>query len=314
MDADGELVGINTFILSTSGGNQGSGFAIPAGVVASAYPQLLKYGHVHQATIGALVQSITPELAAGLHLGRDYGVIVSDISAGGPADTAGLKIQDVILSVDGFPAGNLPLFAHSLNLHKGGDLAKIEVLRGTERVRLNVTLGEKVHKEDNTAQVADPVKNLVRPLGILGMELTLELAQSLPDLRIPTGVSLAVVRRLQALAQERVLAAELLELFVQLRSRKGPDPGFQSVAVERLIVFEFHALIVLEIREIATFPLTARRSCVIQNQRMCKMFGMIGTSPLPVQDALNAFYPLRTGHPDGWGASGFHGGRAHCCP
>jgi S1-C subfamily serine protease len=61
---DGELVGINTFIFTASGGNQGLGFAIPAGVVVSAYPQLLKFGHIHQATIGALVQTVTPELAS----------------------------------------------------------------------------------------------------------------------------------------------------------------------------------------------------------------------------------------------------------
>ncbi len=191
VDADGRLVGINTFILSSSGGNQGLGFAIPAGVVASAYPQLLKYGHIHQPIIGALVQSITPELAAGLHLGREFGVIVSDLTAGGPADTAGLKIQDVILSVDNFPAGSLPLFAHGLNLHKSGEHLKLEVLRGAERVQLDVTLGEKVHKADSLVDLVDPVKNLVRPLGILGMELNLDLAQSLPDLRIPTGVIVA---------------------------------------------------------------------------------------------------------------------------
>ena len=191
VDADGELVGINTFILSTSGGNQGLGFAIPAGVVASAYPQLLKYGHVHQPTIGALVQSITPELAAGLHLGRDFGVIVTDISPGGPADAAGLKIQDVILSVDGSPAGSLPLFAHGLNLHKSGEQAKLEVLRGSERVQLDVPLQWRPHKEDSFADLVDPVKNLVRPLGILGIELTLDLAHTLPDLRIPTGVIVA---------------------------------------------------------------------------------------------------------------------------
>ncbi len=89
VDANGELAGINTFILSSSGGNQGLGFAIPVGVVASAYPQLVKFGHIHQPTIGALVQTITPELAAALHLQRDFGVIVSDIVPGGPADTAG---------------------------------------------------------------------------------------------------------------------------------------------------------------------------------------------------------------------------------
>ena len=191
VDADGQLVGINTFILSTSGGNQGLGFAIPAGVAASAYPQLLKYGHVHQPTIGALVQSITPELAEGLHLERDFGVIVCDILPGGPASSAGLQIQDIILSVDGSPAGSLPLFAHSLNLHKSGEHVKVEVLRGSNRVQLDITLAERLHKEDSFADLADPVRNLVRPLGILGIELNLELAQSLPELRIPTGVIVA---------------------------------------------------------------------------------------------------------------------------
>ena len=91
VNADGQLVGINTFIFSTSGGNQGLGFAIPAGVVAFAYPQLLKYGHIHQPEIGAIVQTITPELAAALHLHRDFGVIVSDVLPGGPGGLRGYE-------------------------------------------------------------------------------------------------------------------------------------------------------------------------------------------------------------------------------
>src|SRR3984893_569193 len=109
VNADGNLVGINTFIFSTSGGNQGLGFAIPAGVVAFAYPQLLKYGHIHQPEIGVIVQTITPELAEGLHLKRDFGVIISDVVPGSPAESAGLKIQDIIISVDGRAMGSVPL-------------------------------------------------------------------------------------------------------------------------------------------------------------------------------------------------------------
>ena len=121
VNTDGELLGINTFILTTSGGNQGLGFAIPAGVLAFAYPQLLKYGHIHQPEMGAIIQTITPELAAGLHLQKDFGIIVSDVSPGGPAETAGLRIQDIILSVDGTPAGSLPIFTHSLYMHGSGE-------------------------------------------------------------------------------------------------------------------------------------------------------------------------------------------------
>jgi len=191
VDADGELVGINTFILSRSGGNQGLGFAIPAGVVAFAYPQLVKYGHIHEPEIGALLQTITPELAAGLRLPRDFGVIVSDVVAGGPADRAGLRIQDIIVSVDGRQTGSLPLFSQSLFMHGSGEHAKLEVLRGSDRLQLDVSLAERPHRVDSLADSVDPVKNLISRLGILGIELNPDLAHSLPDLRIPSGIIVA---------------------------------------------------------------------------------------------------------------------------
>jgi serine protease Do len=191
VDADGELVGINTFILSSSGGNQGLGFAIPAGVVAFAYPQLLKYGHIHEPEIGAILQTITPELAAGLHLPRDFGVIVSDVVPGGPADRAGLRIQDIIVRVDGARTGSLPLFSQSLYMHGSGEHAKLEVLRGSDRLDLDVSLAERPHQVDSLVDSVDPVKNLVSHLGILGVELNPDLAHSLPDLRIPSGIIVA---------------------------------------------------------------------------------------------------------------------------
>src|ERR1700688_2119540 len=191
VNANGDLVGINTFILSSSGGNQGLGFAIPEGVVASAYPQLVKFGHIHQPAIGALVQTITPELAAALRLKRDYGVIISDVVPGGPADLAGLKIQDIIVRVDGERTASLPLFSQKLYLHGSGEHAKLEVLRGSQRLDLDVSLAERPHKVDSLIDSVDPVKNLVPRLGIVGIELNLDLAHSLPDLRIPSGVIVA---------------------------------------------------------------------------------------------------------------------------
>ena len=191
VNADGNLVGINTFIFTTSGGNQGLGFAIPAGVVAFAYPQLLKYGHMHRPEIGVIVQTITPELAQGLHLQRDFGVIVSDVVPGTPAESAGLRIEDIVISVDGTPTGSLPLFTHSLYMHGAGERVSLLVLRGSDQLQLKIPLIEQPHKTDNLTDLADPEKNLVRRLGILGIELNLDLAQSLPDLRIPTGVIVA---------------------------------------------------------------------------------------------------------------------------
>ncbi|HWF13074.1 MAG TPA: trypsin-like peptidase domain-containing protein [Candidatus Acidoferrales bacterium] len=191
VNADGDLVGINTFILSSSGGNQGLGFAIPAGVLAYAYPQLVKYGHIHQPEIGAILQSITPELSAGLHLARDFGVIVSDVTPGGPAEQAGLKVQDIIVRVDDMRTENLPLFGQSLYMHGSGDHVKLEVLRGSTRMDLDVSLGERPHKVDSLVDSVDPAKNLVPRLGIIGVELNVNLAHSLPELRIPSGVIVA---------------------------------------------------------------------------------------------------------------------------
>ena len=141
--------------------------------MAFAYPQLVKYGHIHEPEIGAILQTITPELAAGLHLPRDYGVIVSDVVPGGPADQAGLRIQDIIVSVDGIPTGSLPLFSQSLYMHGSGEHAKLEVLRGSDRLQLDVSLAERPHKVDSLVDSVDPVKNLVSHLGILGIELNL---------------------------------------------------------------------------------------------------------------------------------------------
>ena len=191
VDSDGELVGINTFILSTSGGNQGLGFAIPTGIVAYAYPQLVKYGHIHQPSIQASLQPITPDLAAGLHLARAFGVIVADVTPGGPAENADLRVQDIVLSVDGTPVESLPMFAHCLYLHKGGEQVQIEVLRGTGRVTLHIPLVDQPHKEDSLSDLADPERNLVRPLGILGITIDFDLARVLPPLRIPMGVVVA---------------------------------------------------------------------------------------------------------------------------
>src|SRR5215475_2351688 len=92
VDADGNVVGIDTFIYTKSGGNEGIGFAIPSGIVRYAYEQIRKYGRVRRRSIGADVQSLTPDLSQALGLSNEVGVIVSDVPPGSPAGRAGLKI------------------------------------------------------------------------------------------------------------------------------------------------------------------------------------------------------------------------------
>ena len=103
VDMNGYVVGINTFILTQSGGSEGLGFAIPARVVNFVYHSLRKYGHVHRIEIGAGAQEITPTLAEGLGLPQTWGVIVDDITPDGPAASAGLQVGDIVLSADDRP-------------------------------------------------------------------------------------------------------------------------------------------------------------------------------------------------------------------
>lgn len=191
VNVDGELVGINTFILTEGGGNEGLGFAIPSATVAFAYPQLRRYGHVHRGETGIAVQAITPNLAAGLKLPSDWGVIVSDVAPGSPADAAGLKVQDIITSIDGRPADNLPSLGTRLFMRRGGERIKLGVLRGTEKLSFDVLVVELPHDFDRLADLADPDKSLVSKLGIVGVEVDPKLAATLPGLRVSSGVIVA---------------------------------------------------------------------------------------------------------------------------
>src|SRR5246500_523795 len=131
VNVNGEVVGVNTFILSESGGAEGLGFAIPCGVVHVVYEQLRKYGHLHRPEMGVQLQTISPEMAAALGLARNFGVIISDVTPGGPAEGAGVRIGDILLTIDGKNAESLPYVAFHLFSLEGGEKVQLQVLRGT---------------------------------------------------------------------------------------------------------------------------------------------------------------------------------------
>jgi serine protease Do len=188
VDADGYVIGLNTFILSQGGGSEGLGFAIPARVVDFVYHSLRKYGHVHRVEVKAGAETITPTMAAGLGLAQDWGVIVDDVIPGGPADSAGLKVQDIILKADDRLINALPAFTASLYLHPLDQVLKLEVLRGREKITLNVPVLEMVEPMDAITSLANSQNNLVGRLGILALDLSDQLRSVIGDLRIPSGV------------------------------------------------------------------------------------------------------------------------------
>jgi len=107
VNAQGELVGLNTFIESRSGGSEGLGFALPVSVVGLAYPQLRDFGHIHRGFLGMSLQTVTRGIREGLQLPDESGLIVSDVAAGGPAAAVGIAAGDVIRAFDDRAIGEL---------------------------------------------------------------------------------------------------------------------------------------------------------------------------------------------------------------
>ncbi len=191
VNVDGAIVGINTFILSQSGGSQGLGFAIPASIARPIFDQLRKHGHTHRIDVGVATQAITPELAAGLALPRDWGVVVADVALGGAARRAGVQIGDVVDSLDGRPVESLAGITSAVYEHAPATPLVMGLLRGSARLTLRIDAPEAKEATDQLVDLAHPEKGLVRKLGIIGIEVSEKLVGVIPPLLIGSGVVVA---------------------------------------------------------------------------------------------------------------------------
>ena len=191
VNVNGELVGINTFIVSNSGGSQGLGFAVPCALVQMAYSKLRQFGHLHRGEIGILLQTITPTLASGLELSQDWGAMISDVAPGSPAALAGLRMQDIVVSMDGTPVDDVPRLAFQLFTRSAGDVVRMQVLRGKDWYTADITMAERPHDLDRLSDLVDPEKSLIDKLGILAIDISSTNAGLASDLRVPAGVMVA---------------------------------------------------------------------------------------------------------------------------
>jgi serine protease Do len=191
VDAEGRMVGLNTLILSRSGGSEGIGLAAPSNIVRSVYEQIRGGGRVRRGAIGVRAQTITPPLSAGLGLLFDRGVVLSDVLPAGPGEAAGLRPGDVVVALDGKPMENARQLDVNLYRRAPGEAVKLSVRRGTESIEVAVKVVERPEDPDRFASLVSPERNLVPRLGVLGLELDEALRRALGPLRGREGVLVA---------------------------------------------------------------------------------------------------------------------------
>jgi serine protease Do len=151
IDGRGQLIGINTAILSHSGGNQGVGFAIPINLVKRVMDQIVDHGHVVRGFLGATIQDVTPTMAKALGLNEAGGVLIGDVTAKGPAAQAGLKAGDVVLKLNGETVADSAALRLHISETDPGTTVPLTVRRGSNTLDLNVKLGELPADHEKTA-------------------------------------------------------------------------------------------------------------------------------------------------------------------
>jgi serine protease Do len=171
---DGEVVGINTAIISPSGGSIGIGFSVPANTAKLVIDQLREFGETRRGWLGVKIQTISPEVAENLGLGTAEGALVSDVVPTGPAEKAGIRAGDVIVSFDNRPIRemrDLPRLVADTPVDK---MVSVEVVRSGTKQTFNVTLG-RLEEGEKLVEVAQPVPESTavegESLDILGMKI-----------------------------------------------------------------------------------------------------------------------------------------------
>jgi serine protease Do len=190
VDTEGRLVGINSAILTHSGGNQGIGFAVPSNLCRWVMDSLVKNGRVERGFLGVMIQNLTPDLATAFKLNSITGALVGDVNSGSPADKAGLKSGDVIMQLNGQPIEDASQLKLRVAETPPGSKVQLTVNRNGESKTFDVTLGNlpenkvaKTAEESGTAQ-----KEALAGVGVADLD-----QNTRAELDIPPQVQGAVI-------------------------------------------------------------------------------------------------------------------------
>jgi Do/DeqQ family serine protease len=153
INTDGKMIGVNTAILSPAGGNIGIGFAIPTNMARSVMMQLIKYGAIHRGFMGVVVNDIAPDIAQSLNVREDSGALVALVTPNSPAAKAGIKVGDIIISLNGKPIKNAAAVKNYIGLQQVGATLNVVYLRNGEKFTAHlVTIDPDVFQRQSELQ------------------------------------------------------------------------------------------------------------------------------------------------------------------
>jgi serine protease Do len=181
VNMEGELIGINTAIISQTGTNNGIGFAIPSNLAKQVMDSLLKHGRVIRGWLGVTVQGVSNDVASALGLDTPHGALIVDVNNGSPADKAGLKRGDLVTEINGHQVTSQQDLTNKVGAMAPGEEARLKVLRESGEKEIVVTLGERpadLSARGGEAQPGDQ-GGAVESIGLTVTPLTPQLAQRL---------------------------------------------------------------------------------------------------------------------------------------
>ncbi len=163
---DGDVVGINSAIYSPSGGSVGIGFSIPSNLAKGIISQIKEFGHPRRGWLGVRIQTVSSELAEGLRLPQAKGALVSSVSAGGPADKAGIRQGDVILEFNGREVADMKALPRLVADSQFGRSVPVSIWRKGAKTTVSVELGELDEKAEAALQAAQPEEETPQPTAV----------------------------------------------------------------------------------------------------------------------------------------------------
>jgi serine protease Do len=190
VNGHGEVVGINTFLISPSGSFAGMGFAIPTQIAKPVVDTLLKDGKIEHARMGVAINDVTPENASFFHMTNASGALISQVDPDSPASKAGLKVGDIITELNGKKMDNSGQLQAAISAHRPGDKVSVGIFRDGKTTSIPVTL-ESINKKSEEASNTGSGSGHGKALWGVGLQ---NLTPDLRDqLQLPSDVKGAVI-------------------------------------------------------------------------------------------------------------------------